>query len=139
MPKDWDELTNDEILNFEEAHTGKMARYERVMQQRNIESTNLLKDKITGLTETIYRASQGLQDKYEAFSLSQAKQQNKIFWLTVVIALSTAVYTVITWQSVTAMNKSNNIQRQLLQIELNKQKEHNKSLNRNGAKIAFPD
>ena len=129
MPKDWNELTDDEILNFEEAHTGRMARYERIMQQRGIESTNLLKDKITGLTETIYRASQGIQDKYESYSSSQTKQQNRIFALTVVIALSTAVYTVITWQSVTAMNESNNIQKQLLQIELKKQKEHNKSLN----------
>ncbi len=138
MPKDWKELTDEEMLNYEEANTSIMARYERIMQYRSIESTNLLKDKITALTDTIYRASQGIQDKYEVFSSSQAKQQNRIFWLTVVIALSTAVYTYITWQSVTAMNESNNIQKQSLQIEINKQKEHNKSLNQIGVRNAPP-
>jgi len=68
-----------------------------------------------------------MQSKYEAYAESQAKQQNKILWLTIVIAISTAAYTIITWQSVSAMKESNNIQKQLVQIELNKQK-HNKSL-----------
>ncbi len=138
MPKDWKNLTDEEMLNYEEANTSLMARYKRIMQYRSIESTNLLKDKITALTDTIYRASQGIQDKYENFSTSQAKQQNRIFLLTVVIALSTAAYTYITWQSVAAMNESNKILKQSLQIELNKQKEHNKSLKRIGAEAAPP-
>ena len=77
-----------------------------------------------------------IQDKYEAYSLSQSKQQNRIFWLTVVIALSTAVYTVTTWKSVTAMNESNDIQKQLLQLELNKQKEHNKPVKNDAQKAS---
>lgn len=138
MPKDWKEIDTDEVLNFEGPQTAQIARYERIMQQRNIEATNLLKDKVTGLTETIYRASQGIQEKYDAYSSSQTKQQNIIIALTVVIALSTAVYTFITWQSVSAMKESNNIQKQLLQLKLEKQKEHNKSLNQIGPKDAPP-
>ena len=128
MPNDWKDIDTDEILNFVGSQTNTIARYERIMQQRNLESTNELKNQVNGLTETIYRSSQGIQDKYTEYSSSQEKQQKKIFWLTVVIALSTAVYTAITWHSVTAMNESNNIQKKLLQIELNKQKEHNKQV-----------
>ena len=122
MPKDWKEIDTDEVLNFEGPQTAQIARYERIMQQRNVEATTLLKDKVTGLAETLYRASQGIQGKYESFSKSQTKQQNIIIALTIVIALSTTVYTFITWQSVTAMRESNKIQNQLLQLELNKQK-----------------
>ena len=148
MPKEWNELTDDEILNFEEAHTGKMARYERIMQQRNIESLKSLRDKLTGLMETIYRASQGMKGKtdeiitlYGKYTKSQNRQQLIIIILTVVIAASTAVYTWITWQSVSAMKEANNIQMQLLELEKEKlklNKTHNKSLNQIGAKDAPP-
>jgi hypothetical protein len=37
--------------------------------------------------------------------------------LTVVLAISTALYTWITWQSVAAMREANEIQRQLLQLQ----------------------
>ena len=57
------------------------------MQQHSIEATNQLSDKITGLMETIYRASQGIQNKYDAYSRSQSKQQNIIIALTIVIAM----------------------------------------------------
>lgn len=134
MPRDWKEIDTDEVLNFEGPQTNIIARYERIMQQRNIEATNLLKDKVIDLTDTIQSASQGIQDKYDSYSSSQSKQQNIIIALTIVIALSTAAYTFITWQSVSAMKESNNIQEQLLQIELVKQKEHNNSLESDGAK-----
>jgi len=128
MSRDWRNVDIDELLNFVGSQTNTIARYERIMQQKNIEATNELKDKVTGLTETIYRASQGVQNKYDSYSASQTKQQNIIIALTVVIALATTAYTFITWQSVSAMNESNNIQKQLLEIELSKNKEHNKSL-----------
>ena len=134
MSKDWKEIDTEELLNFEEPQTAQIARYERIMQQRNIEAINLLKDKVTGLTETIYRASQGIQQKYDAYSYSQTKQQHIIIALTLVIAFSTVLYTYITWQSVSAMKESNSIQKQLLQLELDKQKEHKKSLIQNKVK-----
>ncbi len=138
MPKDWKEITDDEILNFEEAHTAKMARYERIMRQRNNESLNSLRDKVTGLMETIYRASQGMKEKtdelitlYGKFTKSQGRQQIIIIILTVVIAASTAVYTWITWESVSAMHEANGIQTQLLGLEKEKlqiEKTHNKPI-----------
>lgn len=65
MAKDWKEITDDEILNFDEAHTGNMARYGRIMQKRSTDATLNLRDNVKGLVETIYRASQGLQEKTE--------------------------------------------------------------------------
>jgi hypothetical protein len=124
MTKDWKEIPDDEILNFEDAHTGKMARYERIMQKKSIEAVAGLRDKVTGLMETVYRASQGLQDKtnelmslYEKISHTQGRQQKMLITLSIVVAVSTAAYTWITWQSVTAMREANEIQRQFLELE----------------------
>ena len=63
MAKDWKDLTDDELLNFDDAHTATMSRYERIMQKRSIDALAGLRDKLVGLMETIYRASQGLQDR----------------------------------------------------------------------------
>lgn len=70
MAKDWKEILDDEILNFDEAHTGNMARYGRILDKRATDATLSLRDKVTGLIETIYRASQGAQEKAEILSKS---------------------------------------------------------------------
>ena len=108
--------SDDEILNFEEAHTAKMARYERIMEKKSIDALHDVRDKLMGLMETIYRASQGLQDKtdelldlYDKFSKAQNRQQMLLIVLSVVIALSTVAYTAITWQSVSARREGNRI------------------------------
>jgi hypothetical protein len=124
MPKDWKDISSDEILNFDGAQTAIMARYERIMQQRSIDAVIGLRDKVTGLMETIYRASQALQDKtdkllglYDRISSAQGRQQKIVIGLTIVLAVSTALYTWITWQSVAAMREANEIQRELLQLQ----------------------
>lgn len=124
MPKNWDEIPDEELLNFEDAHTGKMARYERIMQKRSTDAVLGLRDKLTGLMQTAYRASQGLQEKADQLfeqsariSRSQGRQQLVLIILSVVVAVSTAVYTWITWQSVEAMREGNEIQRQLLAFQ----------------------
>ncbi|MEX0739046.1 MAG: hypothetical protein WD071_06875 [Pseudohongiella sp.] len=121
MPKDWKDISDDELLNFDGAQTNLISRYERIMQKKMIENVNNLNLKITGLMETIYRASQGLKDRFDASAKAQKKQQNIIIALTIVIAISTALYTFITWQSVSAMRESNDIQRQLLELEIARQ------------------
>jgi len=57
MTKDWKEVSDDEILNFEGSQTAFMARYERIMQKRSTDAVIGLRDKLVGLMETIYRAS----------------------------------------------------------------------------------
>jgi hypothetical protein len=124
MPKDWKEISNDEILNFDGSQTAIIARYERIMEHRSTEAVIGLRDKVTGLMETIYRAGQGIQEKtdklldlYNQISASQSRQQVVVIGLTVVLALSTTLYTWITWQSVAAIREANEIQRQLLQVQ----------------------
>jgi hypothetical protein len=147
MPKDWKEIPDDEILNFEDAHTAKMARYERIMQKKSIDSVHGLRDKLVGLMDTIYRASQGLKDKtdqliqlYGGISRLQGRQQNILIGLSIIVAISTAVYTWITWQSVTAIREANEIQRQFLEFEKLRsgtQKTSNKA-HKPGARITSP-
>lgn len=124
MPKDWKDISDDEILNFSGPQTAEIARYERIMQKRSIEATIGLRDKVTGLMETVYRASQGFQEKtdklielYERISKAQGRQQLALVILSIVVAASTVAYTWITWQSVAAMREANEIQRQLLEFQ----------------------
>jgi hypothetical protein len=121
MSKDWKDISDDEILNFDGSQTNMMARYERIMQKRSADALLGLRDKLTGLMETIYRASQGMKDKadeviaqYNKATESQQQQQRALLILSAVVAVSTVAYTLITWQSVKAMREANDIQRELL-------------------------
>lgn len=121
MPKDWKDITDDEILNFAGPQTADIARLDRILQKRSTDAVLQLRDKLTGLIETIYRASQGLEEKakevmnqYKSAADAQRRQQNMLLILSIVVAISTVTYTAITWQSVKAMREANTIQRQLL-------------------------
>ena len=117
------------ILEFSGDGEGLNAKYNRIILQG-------LTDKVHALSEHVYKAHQGIKEKtdeisgkYEATSKKQAKIQNQlqimIVLLTLVIAISTAFYTWITWESVSTMRDANEIQRQFLDIEKTKQK-HNR-------------
>lgn len=124
MPRDWKDISDDEVLNFSGPQTAEIARYDRIMQKRSIDAIVGLRDKVSGLMETVFRASQGFQEKsdnlfhlYERISKAQGRQQLVLVILTVVVAASTVAYTWITWQSVTAMREANDIQRQFLELQ----------------------
>ena len=126
MSKNWKDITDDEILNIEVGSDELNARYNRIMQKKSIDSIIALQDKLTGLMETIYRASQDLKEKteevigmYDKIHNSQSRHQFVIIVLSIIIALSTIAYTCITWQTVSAMREANSIQRKLLDVELN--------------------
>ena len=149
MLKDWKDISDDEILNLAGSQSPEViARYERIMQKRSIDAVTSLRDKVTGLMETIYRASQGLQEKtdqllalYNRISNAQSRQQLVVIILSVVVAASTAVYTWITWQSVAAMREANEIQRQLLELQKSSvvtQTAPNPALQRDAPKAARP-
>lgn len=36
MPKDWKDVSDDELLNFDGPQTGQIAQYERIMRQRTV-------------------------------------------------------------------------------------------------------
>ena len=77
-----------------------------------------------GLAESFHWAAERLHAvasdasaRYDAFARSQARQQQIVLALTIVIAASTASYTWITWKSVVAQRQGNEIQRQLLELQ----------------------
>jgi len=129
MPRDWKEISDDEILNYQDATTGVVNRYQRIMEMKTIEALGGVKDKLMGVMETVYRASQSLAgqtdkliDRYDKISKAQGRQQVLLILLSAVIAGSTVAYTWITWQSVTAIREANQVQKQLLELEIQKAK-----------------
>jgi uncharacterized protein HemX len=124
MPRDWKDISDDEVLNFEGPQTAIIARYERIMDQKTI---NALMEVRAGLFD-VKKSMHVVTDKLEKrlieaekiqkeAAISQNKLQRVTIALTVVIALSTVVYTWITWQSVQAQHEANQIQRETLAAE----------------------
>jgi len=118
MAKDWSKISDEELLNFDGPQTATIAQYERIMQKRTVDAlmdvrgglhdvktaTNLLADKLDKRLAEVDRAQR------EASS-SQTSLQRAALALTVVIAISTVVYTWVTWQSVQAQREANEINR----------------------------
>ncbi len=118
MPKDWKKISDDEILNYDEAHTGQMARYGRISEKRTQDGLGKVEQGLSTLTEASRQSTDRLVGvgnrliaSIGADSKAQAKYQIAIVVLTVVIAIATVAYTVITWQSVSAMREANELQR----------------------------
>lgn len=147
MPKDWKDITDDEVLNFDGSQTAIIARYERIMDQKTI---NALMEVRMGLFD-VKKSMHVVTDKLEARLIEAEKiqkeaaaSQNKIqrvtIALTVVIALSTVVYTWITWQSVQVQREANQIQREARAVETKAtaQKPSNTAVERDAQKAARP-
>jgi hypothetical protein len=116
MPKDWKDVTDEEVLNFDGSQPAIIARYERIMDKKTIDA---LMEVRAGLFD-VKKSMHIVTDKLEArlieseniqreAAISQNKLQRVTIWLTVAIALSTVVYTWITWQSVQAQREANKI------------------------------
>ena len=121
MARDWKQIDIDEILNYDEAHTGHMAQYERIMRHREIEALNNVHAGLFDVKKTIHETSDRLEKRLEVIEKVQAgaaKTQGKLqsitIVLTVVIALATVTYTWVTWQAVQAQRDANEIQEQVL-------------------------
>jgi hypothetical protein len=121
MAKHWEQIGTDEILNFEDAHTGLMARYERIMRHREIEALNNVHSGLFDVKKTIHQKSDGLEKRLESLEQVQAgaaKTQGRLgiitIALTVVIASATVAYTWVTWKAVQVQREANEIQEQVL-------------------------
>ena len=122
MTKDWKNITDDELLNVDGAQSNEIiARYDRILRQRTVDALVQVRAGLFDMKKSLHIVG----DKFEArmleaekiqreTSASQARAQRVTVWLTVVIALATIVYTLITWQSVQAQRDANAIQREAL-------------------------
>jgi hypothetical protein len=119
VPKSWKQITDDEILDYDDAHTGQVARYERIMQHRsNVEMHNLSR-MLQGVMETIHTTAQLVSDKadvamqkYDEAAREQKKQQTAMKWLTTVLAVATVCYTAINGVAVYQSWRANELQAQ---------------------------
>ena len=126
MPKDWKELTDDDLLNYEGPLTAQIARYDRIMAKKMHDALQNVWGGLFDVKKTMHSStakievrlteSEKIQRKAAA---SQTTLQGVTIALTVVIALSTVVYTWITGQSVQAQREANQIQREQRAAEAN--------------------
>lgn len=117
MPKDWKNISEDDILNFDGAHTGQMAQYERIMRNK---TNNALMEVRMGLHD-VKKATIQSSEKIEA-ALQEAERSSRKFKkatiaLTIVVAVATVFYSVVTWQAVQVDKESNQIQREILEFQ----------------------
>ena len=147
MPKDWKEITDDEVLNFEGSQTAIIARYERIMDQKTINALMEVRMGLFDVKKSMHVVTDKLESRLieaEKIQKEAATSQNKLqrvtIALTVVIALSTVVYTWITWQSVQAQREANQIQRnaRVAEIKSTVQAPSNSAVERDAPKAARP-
>ena len=124
MPKDWKNESIDDILNYNEAHTGRLHRYGRIMRQFEIDALKEVRAGLFDVKKAVLAASGQLGNDVTDFSKTvsratakQGKFQKATIALTVVIALASVLYTWVTWQSVLAQREANEIQRIAIQAE----------------------
>lgn len=126
MSKDWENLDEDQMLNYDEAHTGNMARYERIMSRRLRDAITSLASMVASVSDALSRTNQHihkeaekLTDTLKAIDASQGRFNKVSIWLTATIAGATLLYVVITGISVSVMSKANVIQLEMLENQKN--------------------
>jgi len=124
MNENWRKISTDEILNTLVPQVGdgeeEAARFGRIMKHRNNLALHEVSGNLKGLMETIYKASQNIDDSFQGFKVEQKRQDRFMLGLTIVIAIATILYTGITAWSVYTMQESNQIQAELLRLEQRK-------------------
>ncbi len=124
MPKDWKDISDDEILNDDVSNTARIARYQRLMEKKNIDALYKLKDTLTQLMESVDQANQNFKmqtgeliNTYEKISRNQGRQQLLVIALSCIITFATVAYTWITWESVSTMREANRIQQKFFDLK----------------------
>lgn len=117
MKTHWKKIKIDEILDYSNADTGELGRYDRIMRQYEIEALSSVRAGLLDLEISVHSAGNGLVDRIESFEKAttiatrrQGKVQIVTVWLTIVIAFASVAYTWVTWESVQAQRESNRIQ-----------------------------
>lgn len=118
MPKDWKDISDDELLNFNGPQTAEIARYERIMAKKTETALMEVRAGLFDVKKAMHIVTEKLEARLletEKIQKAAATSQTKLQWvtivLTIVIALATLTYTWITWESVQAQREANQIQR----------------------------
>ena len=117
MPNDWENISEDEILNFDGANTGQMARYERIMRNKTNKALLDVRMGLHDVKKATIKSSEKIEAALQKAEKSSTKFQKATIILTVVIAVATVLYTVVTWQAVQVDKEANDIQRKFLEFQ----------------------
>lgn len=118
MPKDWKEISTDELLNYDHANTGEMARYDRIMRHNSTVALLNVREGLHDLKKGTMVSAEKIEKALLEAEKSNTKFQRATIVLTIVIAIATIIYTIVTWQSVQVGRDANDIQRAQMEPKL---------------------
>lgn len=123
MAKDWDEMTDDDLLNTSGSSQSAevIARYQRIMDKKTINALMEVRAGLFDVKKSMHLVTDKLVERIlsvENLQKKSAKSQGRLqivtIVLTIVIAISTVAYTWITWQTVKEQREANAIQREMM-------------------------
>ena len=116
MPRDWKDISIDEMLNWDYGQTGVMAQYDRILRHRETEALSEVSAGLIDVKKVIHEAAGGLEERLEETAKAQRRLQKIMLALTGAIAIATLFYAVFTWMSVQVQREANEIQRQIISM-----------------------
>jgi hypothetical protein len=123
MSKHWSQITNDEMLNYQDSNTSVITRYERIMSHHTIDALVQVRAGLHDVKVAMHACTDRLEtqiksavDSQNAASAAQGRMQRVTVGLTIAIAVATVAYTLITFFSVLAQREANQIQREALAV-----------------------
>lgn len=121
---DWEKISDDALLKHLAFDSAEASRCERILRHKATVAVKDLAEKLGGVMGSVHRLAQLLGEKAGEMqrqakdsARAQGRQQAALIFLSLVLAASTALYTWITWEAVEAQRQSNEIQRQLLDLQ----------------------
>lgn len=82
--KKWDETSEDDLLNYNDADTGQMAQYDRIMSYKLRYSINLLR-------ETFIKQTDDLKSSIDSFNKTSARLSSILCWLNFILVVLTII------------------------------------------------
>ncbi len=125
MSSRWNEISNDELLDYDGPTTAQIARYERIIIHRLRNAVDSMSEKLVALGHTLEQTNKTLASSIdraifsqENLSRTQKRQQRSLVLLTSIIALATVVYAGVTILQVRAQHNANRIQEYVLDLAM---------------------
>ncbi len=114
----WTKIKIGEILNYSDADTDILGRYDRIMRHRETVELENVRNALINLKGAVYKSTDRLETSINEAAKKQGKAQKVGIALTVVITIATVAYAGTTWLSVQAQREANEIQRELIELQL---------------------
>jgi hypothetical protein len=71
MPKDWKEISDDELLNFNGPQTAEIARYQRIMEQKTFTALMDVRAGLFDVKRSMHVVTDKLVERFVEFEKTQ--------------------------------------------------------------------